>query len=54
KAGSFSALDIAAIASIGLLHGQWLDFIEPFLSFMKDSSSTNLGVVTLHTIGYIC
>ncbi|KAI6146065.1 armadillo-type protein [Pisolithus thermaeus] len=55
RAGGFAQV-VTAIASIEFLHDQWPDLIELvlLLSFMNNLTNTNLRIMTLQMIGYIC
>ncbi|THG96021.1 hypothetical protein EW026_g5732 [Hermanssonia centrifuga] len=54
KVGQVAAQSVAAIASVELPVGQWLDVIELLIGFMNNQSNTPLRVATLQAIGYIC
>ncbi|KAI6040079.1 hypothetical protein EDC04DRAFT_2999981 [Pisolithus marmoratus] len=54
RAGGFFAQVIASIASVELLHNQWPDLIKLLLGFVNNPTDTNLRIMMLQMIGYIC
>ena len=53
RAGSVAVQVGAAIATVEIPHGQWVDVVSILLKFMANANNANLRIATLQSIIFI-